>query len=551
MVRTSLLVAALAVVVVAPEGAAQGGRGGGGRGGAAAGPPPPPTNAQALPVDRSTVPYVRSTPPTNPGIQRIWEEGMQRSQVMTLAQQFLDSVGPRLTGSTDADRAQAYLLSKYAEWGIPATIQNYGTWTGWQNGAAFAALTFPRRRNLEVNPMGWTPGTEGQWREGDVVMIPEDVVTPEAFAAWVPSARGKFVLLSAPQLSCRQVAQWNEFGTVESRERLRQEQTALGASHNQRLLAAGGARGIQQRLKDAGVAGALTFQFSAYPGINKVFGSPAQQVPTIDVSCEDYGLLYRLAERKQGPRMRLFVDAEKFDERPIGNVIAEIKGTSKPDEYVVLSAHFDSFTGGSGATDNGTGTLTMFEAMRILKAAYPNPKRTILIGHWNSEEQGLNGSKAFAEDNPGIVKGIHALFNQDNGTGRISSISPGPFQKVGAVLSGYLSELPSDATQWVRLGGTSNFGGVGSTDHTTFICYKAPGIGTNGLGWDYSNTTWHTNRDTYDKIVPEDIRNNAVLIAMLAYMASEDPTFMPRDLVPQENWPTCPLATRRAAESAR
>jgi carboxypeptidase Q len=399
--------------------------------------------------------------------------------------------------------------------------------------------------------MGWTPGTDGQWREGDVVVIPENVTTPEAFAAWVPSARGKFVMLSAPQLSCRQAAQWNEFGTVESRERLRTEQSALSASFNQRLLAAGGARGIQQRLKDAGVAGALTFQFSAYPGINKVFGSPAQQVPTIDVSCEDYGLLYRLAENKQSPKMRLYVDAQKFDERPIGNVIAEIKGTSKPNEYVVLSAHFDSFTGGSGATDNGTGTLTMFEAMRILKTVYPNPKRTILIGHWNSEEQGLNGSKAFAEDNPDVVKGIHALFNQDNGTGRIVSISPGPFTKVGSILSGYLSELPSEATQWVRLGGTSPFGGVGSTDHTTFICYKAPGIGTGALPWDYSNTTWHTQRDTYDKIVPEDLRNNAVLIAMLAYMASEDPTFMPRDLVPQDSWPNCPPATRRAAESAR
>jgi carboxypeptidase Q len=549
MSRTTLLIAALALAAGGTDALAQGGRGGGGRGGAA-GPTPPPTAQGATPVEPRPA-YVRTSAPTDAGVLRIWEEGMQRSQVMTLAQQLLDSVGPRLTGSTDADRAKQYVISKYTEWGIPARLENYGTWTGWQNGSAFAALTFPRRRNLEVNPMGWTPGTDGRWLEGEVVMIPENVVTPEAFAAWIPTARGKFVLLSAPQLSCRPASQWNEFGTAESRDRLRNEQSALSASQNQRVLAGGGPRGIQQRLKDAGAHGALTFQFSAYPGINKVFGSPAQQVPTIDVSCEDYGLLYRLAQNKQGPKMQLYIDAVKYDERPIGNVIAEIKGTTKPNEYVVLSAHFDSFTGGSGATDNGTGTLTMFEAMRILKAAYPNPKRTILIGHWNSEEQGLNGSKAFAEDHPEVLKGLHALFNQDNGTGRIVSISPGPFTAVGPALERYMSALPAEVTQWIRLGGTSPFGGVGSTDHTTFICYKTPGIGTSALPWDYSNTTWHTNRDTYDKIVPEDLRNNAVLVAMLAYMASEDPTFMPRTLVPQESWPNCPPATRRAADSGR
>jgi hypothetical protein len=114
-----------------------------------------------------------------------------------------------------------------------------------------------------------------------------------------------------------------------------------------------------------------------------------------------------------------------------------------------------------------------------------------------------------------------------------------------------MSALPAEVTQGIRLGAASPFGGMGGTDHTTFVCYKAPGIGTSALSWDYSNTTWHTNRDTYDKIVPEDLRNNAVLIAMLAYMASEDPTFMPRAMVPQDSWPNCPLATRRAADSGR
>lgn len=556
MPQKALLFFALTTSLLASDALAQAGRGG--RGGPP-GPTPPPTNAQALPVDRATAPYVRSTPPTEPMIQKIFEEGMQRSQVMKIAQTLLDSIGPRLTGSTDADRAQAYMVSSFNSWGIPARIENYGTWNSWKNGAAFGELLFPRVRGLEITAMGWSPGTKGKWVEGAVVVIPENVTTPEQFAAWVPAAKGKYVLLNAPQLSCRMPSQWAEFGTVESRDRLRQEQSALSASYNQRVLAGGGPRAIQARLKAAGALGALTTNFSQYPGINKVFGSAAQEIPTVDVGCEDMGLLYRLATNNQSPKIRLMVDAEKGDERPVGNVVAEIKGSTLPNEYVVLSAHFDSFTGGSGATDNGTGSLTMIEAIRILKTVYPNPKRTIIIGLWNSEEQGLNGSKAYAEMHPEVISGMQMLFNQDNGTGRISSISPGPFAQGGAVLSRYMSEMPSEVTQWVRLGGTSAFGGPGGTDHTTFVCHKAPGIGTGALGWDYSNTSWHTNRDTFDKIVPEDLRNNATFIAMLAYMASEDPQKFPRDLVPQGNlpdgtprpWPACPGPTKSAAASAR
>jgi Zn-dependent M28 family amino/carboxypeptidase len=303
----------------------------------------------------------------------------------------------------------------------------------------------------------------------------------------------------------------------------------------------------------------LSFGWSNYPGINKVFGSPRVVVPNVDVGCEDYGLLFRLAQNNQSPRIRLLVQAERLPERPVGNVIAEMKGTQLPNEYVLLSAHFDSFTGGSGATDNGTGSLVMFEAMRILKAAYPNPKRTIIAGHWNGEEQGLNGSRAFAEDHPEIVAGLQAGFNQDNGTGRVTSFSPGPFANARPFLERYLSAMPSDVTQWIRLGNASSGPATGGSDHASFQCLKAPAFGLGALSWDYSSTTWHTMRDTYDKVVPEDIRNNATLVAMLAYMASEDPQKMPRDLVPMGNnadgtprvWPTCGRPIRTSAGSNR
>src|SRR5690606_13654410 len=129
------------------------------------------------------------------------------------------------------------------------------------------------------------------------------------------------------------------------------------------------------------------------------------------LSLEDYGLLYRLTESGNTPKLTIRAESKFTGMVPTFNTIAEIKGTEKPDEYVILSAHFDSWDGGTGATDNGTGTLVMMEAMRILKKLYPNPKRTILVGHWGSEEQGLNGSAAFVADHPEIVNNVQAVFN--------------------------------------------------------------------------------------------------------------------------------------------
>ena len=115
--------------------------------------------------------------------------------------------------------------------------------------------------------------------------------------------------------------------------------------------------------------------------------------------------MYRLADRNQGPELKVRVDAEYQGDVPVYNTIAMIPG-QKPNEYVLLSAHFDSWDAGTGATDNGTGTLTMLEAMRILKQVYPRPKRTIVVGHWSGEEWGLNGSRAWAADHPEVVAGL-------------------------------------------------------------------------------------------------------------------------------------------------
>ena len=522
-------------------------------------PAPAPRDRMADPIPEVEWPaYVRRTPPTDPTILRIQEEGMTRSQAMSLAQVLMDRYGQRLTGSPQSDAAQEWLAGRYAEWGIPARRERYGTWLGWQRGVTHLDLVAPRVRSLEATALAWSPGTRRPV-EAEVVAYPTGVSTPEAFDAWLPAVKGKFFAMHAPRLSCRSPQQWREFGTPEEQARVTAEQNALQLEWNQLNVAMSGGRSVWEKLKAAGAVGVLTFQWSNYPGIAKIFGSPNQTLPTFAVGCEDYGLLVRLARNGQGPRVKAFTDSRLLGDRPVFNVIAELKGVEKPDEYVVLSAHFDSWSAASGATDNGTGTVTMLEALRILKQVYPQPKRTILVGHWNGEEQGLNGSKAFTEDHPEVIAGLHLLLNQDNGTGRITSLSGGPIADAGPRVAGYLGALPRELTQWIRYTPTGGQASGGS-DHASFACHKVAALSLGALGWDYSNTTWHTDRDTYDKVVESDLRQNATLTAMLAYLASEDPQPMGRTVVDPlpggtngqpGTWRPCTPATRSTPANGR
>lgn len=290
-------------------------------------------------------------------------------------------------------------------------------------------------------------------------------------------------------------------------------------------------------------------------GVIEVFETYNTSAPAVTLTCEDYGLIYRLAENGDRPMVRLDLDAKLLGEVPAFNTIGMIKGTEKPDEYVMLSAHFDSWDGASGATDNGTGTLMAMEAMRILKLAYPNPKRTILVGHWAAEENGLIGSRAFAEDHPEVMRGLQALFNQDNGTGRVQSITAAGLTAIGPHLKRWYERLPAFYTDSLSdnvVSWTFNdrpTGNPGGTDGAVFACYGTPSFGLGALGWNYGTYTWHTNRDTYDKVVFDDLKHNATLAALLAYHASEDPKFIARERSPGEwpaNWPeNCGEAPRK------
>ncbi len=502
--------------------------------------------ALALPAVMSA----QTFPTADPVIKRIWEEGMtDRSRVATLAQILTDSIGPRLSGSPGYLAATDWLTAQYAAWGVAAKKEKYGTWRGWKRGYSHIDLIAPRQRTLEGLMLAWSPGTSKPV-EGDVVLAP-DLADSAAFAAWLPSARGKFILWSQAEPTCRPDENWERLARPASVTRMKEQRDLARRAWNTRIQKLG--RGAVTAIDQSGAAGIVTSLWSAGWGVNKVFNAQTKTVPMLDVSCEDYGLLFRLAGNNQGPRLRLDARSEELSEQPMFNVVGEIKGTEKPNEYVLLSAHLDSWDGASGATDNGSGTIMMAEAMRLLKAAYPNPKRTIVVGHWGGEEQGLIGSRAYAEDHPEVVNGLQTAFNQDNGTWRIDYIRMMGLTGAGSHFGRWLSKLPSEIESLIDLDlpGEPERGG---SDHMSFLCAGAPSFRLQSNYPDYRQYTWHTNRDTYDKLILDDLKNNATLAAMLAYLASEDPETMSRErrvLPPGPGgqasaWPACPVARRKA-----
>lgn len=461
-------------------------------------------------------------------IAAIVKEATENSQLQQLAHELLDGIGPRLVGTPQMQQAHDWAVNKYKSWDIQARNEKWGEWRGWERGVSHIDLVYPRVKSLEGMQLAWSPSTGGKTITAETIIIP-DLKDSIAFQQWLPNVKGKFVLISMCQPTGRPDYNWEEFGTKESVEKMKKERTALSDAWRNRLAKTGtNNRTLPVVLEKAGALAVIASNWSNGFGVNKIFGAYTTKIPTVDISLEDYGLIYRLTESGIKPKLNIRTDSKELGVVPTYNTIAELKGGEKSNEYVMLSAHFDSWDGGTGATDNGTGTLVMMEAMRILKKIYPNPKRTILVGHWGSEEQGLNGSRAFVEDHPDIISNLQALFNQDNGTGRVVNLSGQGFLHSYEYLTRWLSKVPNNIRSQVETRFPGSPGGGGS-DFASFVAAGAPGFSLSSNSWLYGSYTWHTNRDTYDKIVWDDVRNNAILTAILIYMASEDPVKTSRE----------------------
>ncbi|SDB56814.1 Peptidase family M28 [Flavobacteriaceae bacterium MAR_2010_188] len=490
---------------------------------------------------------------SDPVIEQIVKEETENSQLEMLGHQLLDDIGPRLVGTPQMLKAHNWAVEKYKSWGIKAENETWGEWKSWERGITHIDMVSPRLQTLAGTQLAWNPGTSAEGVTAEVVVLPI-VKDSLEFEKWLPSVKGKIVLISKKEATGRPDDNWEEYATKDSFDNMKKERDSVNNLWNQNMRNTGyGRRDIASALEDAGAVGIVSSYWSRAFGASKIFSASTKKIPMVNIQLEDYGMLYRMAEHGDKPKIKIVAQSKDLGVAPTFNTIGRIEGTEKPEEYVFLSAHFDSWDGGTGATDNGTGSLVMMETMRLLKKFYPNPKRTIIVGHWGSEEQGLNGSRAYVEDHPEIVANIQAVFNQDNGTGRIKDISGAGFLNSYNYLRNWLYAVPNYITDDIETEFPGSPAGGGS-DNASFVAAGVPAFNLSSLSWDYWNYTWHTNLDTYDKIVFDDVKKNVILTAILVYMASEDPNTTSRDKIvlpisrrtgEQQEWPAQRSPTRK------
>lgn len=480
----------------------------------------------------------RTPKEVSPIVKSFVDEVNNNSQLEDLAFELVDVIGPRLVGSPAMEQANDWTVAKFKSWGIEAQKQEFGQWDSWERGISHIEMTYPRVKSLEGMQLAWSPATKKPV-EAEVIYMPGFKSEAE-FNQWLPSVKGKFVLIDQYQRWGRPDFQMKEFATEEDYEEIVKQRKIDTDNYNELIKNTGYTKNeLPGVFEKAGAVGIIGSYWTGITGANRIFGAKTQKIPTIDIAMEDYGLLYRLAFNKKSPKIKVHTESKFLGKSKSFNTIAVIPGTEKPNEYVVLSAHLDSWDGAGGATDNATGTVTMMETARVLKKLYPNNKRTIIIGLWGSEEQGLNGSRAFIKDNPEIVENIQVAFNQDNGTGRVVNVSGQGFLHSYDFLGRWLDALPEAQRKHID----SSFPGMpsgGGSDHASFTSAGVPGIGLSSLNWGYFGYTWHTNRDTYDKIIFSELRNNVIVAATMVYMACEEPELVNREkrLMPENmNWP--------------
>ena len=381
--------------------------------------------AAALAVPASA----QSFPTSDATLRRIWEVGMQQSQVYPLMQVLLDSIGPRLTATPEHRAGNDWLVKTYAAWGVPAKVVDYGTWKGWRRGISHIDLVAPRVRSLEGMMLAWSPGTpNGRPVQGEVVILP-DVADSAAFVRWLPNARGKFVMVNMAQPTCRPDENWQRWATEESYEAMRARRDTATRAWNARVqrhgLHAVARHGHARPPARAGrrrrrAAVALVAGLGRQQGLRQ---QEREHAPAIDLSCEDYGMVYRLAENATGTRAAR--DGRGGVHRRGAGVQHDRRDPRQREAQRVRRAVGALRLVGrlAGATDNGTGTIVMLEAMRILRQAYPNPKRTIISATGRVRSRGSSARGRSPRTIPRSCSGLQALFNQDNGTGRVVSLS--------------------------------------------------------------------------------------------------------------------------------
>ncbi len=521
-------------------------------------------------------------------INKIKAEGLQHSQVMELCSYLADVYGPRLTGSPAALKAAEWAVTTMKGWGLAKVaiepwVNRNGFDRGWTNDKFYMEVTAPEHFPVPGTPMGWTPGTSGLV-SGEAALV--TATTEEELAQYKGTLKGKWVLLGD---EVKVAAFWEprakryteedlsklelqppppalEFGVTPPGQR----GGAPAAAPAQQGPRAGGP-GQQGRnfptiradfLRAEGALGTLQTVAIGH-GLYQISGNrsadPATTLPAISIAAEHYNRIARILAKKIPVTIEADIKNTYYPNPPVFNVVGEIPGTDKADEIVMIGGHIDSWHAATGAADNGVGAMAMLEAIRILKASGVKLRRTVRLGLWEGEEEGLIGSREYvsahfasrqalptqpgaqpAAGGGGGMRGgpqgplekkpdydkLSVYFNIDNGSGALRGIYLQGNDAAGPIFREWMEPFRSLGMTTITIRNT------GGTDHQSFDGVGLPGFQFIQDELEYNGVTHHSNMDTYERLQPNDVTKMATIAAGFAYLAANRDEMIPRKPLP-------------------
>ena len=473
-------------------------------------------------------------------IYRIKQEGLQRSKIMETASYLTDVYGSRLTGSPNVREAAEWTQRWMREWGLSNVhLETWPFGRGWQNQRFVAMAVTPRPFPLIGFPKAWTPGTNGPVTAEAVLAVIE---AESDFDKYRGQLRGKFVLTSP----MRDVpAHFEPLGRRFTDAELADLTTEPNRAGRRNFGGNAGQAAFERKKMqfwiDEGVAALVdpsrgdggTF-FVQSGGSQNPTAPPVP--PQVVLAIEHYGRIARVLEKRIAVTLQMDIDNAFYDaDLTSFNIVGEIPGADKADEVVMIGAHFDSWQAGTGATDNAAGSAVMLEAMRILKTTGVRLRRTVRIGLWTGEEEGLLGSRAYVKAHfadPATMKLLpeHAklagYFNLDNGTGNIRGVYLQGNEAVAPIFSSWMEPLRNIGMT------TATIRNTGGTDHLAFDAVGLPGFEFIQDPIEYDSRTHHSNMDVYERLQANDLMRNAVIVATFVYNTANRDEKLPRKPLP-------------------
>ncbi|MEY4166317.1 MAG: Leupeptin-inactivating enzyme 1 [Acidobacteriota bacterium] len=501
-------------------------------------------------------------------MKKIRSEGMERSQVMETLSWLTDVVGHRLTGSPNMKKANEWTRTKLAEWGlVNAAVEPWGTFgRGWSFERVSAHVIEPTPFPLIAYPEAWTPGTNGPL-SAEVIQV--SIQTEADLEKYKGQLKGRIVMAAPPRevkawfnspgermtdaellKMANDVPQGGGAGRQMSPEQMQamRARMALMPRINAFLLSEGALAQFKvARIGDGGTV------FVQGGGSREKNGPPS--IPSLQLTVEHYNRIARILAKGIPVRVEIDIKARYHDEDlTASNTVAEIPGTDRKDELVMLGGHLDSWHGGTGATDNAAGVAVAMEAVRILKALGVQPRRTIRIALWSGEEQGLLGSRGYVRQHfaerqlspqqqqqrdemgrmmatmnplgPLVTKPDHekfsVYFNLDNGTGKIRGVYLQGNEAVRPIFRDWLAPFHDLGAATLTIQNT------GGTDHLAFDAVGLPGFQFIQDPVEYDTRTHHSNMDTFERLQSDDMKQASVIMAAFIYNAAMRDEKMPR-----------------------